>query len=130
MPEATKTFAVSLISGALVLGAPSAMADSLKRLTSAEISAKIIGNTLTGAGRSGNCTFFDHFAADGSASARCGGYSDTGQWRMGEDALCIKWSKRPNEYCLVFFSDGTKYQVINPNRGPDPFPLSVIPGRQ
>src|SRR5690606_29170390 len=48
MQEATKTFALALIFGALVPGALSAMADALKRLTAAEINVRIIGNTLTG----------------------------------------------------------------------------------
>lgn len=123
------SLAISLADGALLLGAQTAVAEECRRLTSADIRERITDNTLTGTGRAGNCTFFDHFAADGSASARCGAYSDTGQWRLGEDALCVKWSKRPNEYCLIFLSDGAKYQVVNPNRGPDPFPLSVVPGR-
>jgi len=112
-----------------VLAWPSA-AQEMKRLTSAEIQSRIAQNTITGAGRAGNCTFFDHFAADGSATAKYGTYNDVGRWRMGDDALCIKWSKRPNEYCLSFFGNGTAYQVVNPDRGPAPFPFAILAGRQ
>jgi hypothetical protein len=111
-------------------GFASANAQDLKRLTAAEIQSQIVQNTITGAGRAGNCTFFDYFAADGSATAKCGGYNDEGPWRMVDDTLCIKWSKRPNEYCLTFFGNGTTYQVVNPDRGPAPFPFAVLAGRQ
>ncbi|HEX7073326.1 MAG TPA: hypothetical protein VF226_04740 [Hyphomicrobiaceae bacterium] len=131
MLKTTRALAASLAVATLFLASVNTvLAQEFRRLTSAEIREQIVGKTLTGSGRAGNCTFFDRFAADGSATAKCGNYSDTGQWRLGDDALCIKWSKRPNEYCLTFFTDGSKYQVINPNRGPTPFPISVVTGRE
>lgn len=105
-------------------------ADDFKVMTAAEIGEKIVGNTITGLGRRGDCTFYDYFAKDGSATSKCGNYADTGQWRPGGDSLCIKWTRRSNEYCLTFQTDGSKYQVINPDRGPTPFPFSILPGKQ
>lgn len=107
-----------------------AQAQEFSRLTAAELQERVIGNTITGPGRTGSCTFFDHFAPDGSATAKCGSYTDSGTWRIAEDALCVKWSRRPTETCLVMSTDGKEYRVVNPHRGPTPFPFRILTGRQ
>lgn len=128
-PTHVHSIALSVILLALCGTAPS-HAGEFRPMSAAEIEAGIIDNTITGLGRRGDCTFYDHFAKGGAAISKCGSYSDTGQWRMGADTLCIKWSRRPSEYCLSFQTDGTAYRVINPDRGPDSFPFSILPGRQ
>jgi hypothetical protein len=110
-------------------GPRAAAAQDFARMDAAAIQARIVGNTLTGPGRRGDCTFFDHIAMDGAATARCGSYDDAGRWRLVNDELCVKWAKRPTETCLRFFSDGTAFRVVNPDRGPQPFGFRILQGK-
>ena len=99
-----------------------------ERLDAAALHSTLIGNTITGTGRTG-CIFYDYYSTDGRATSKCGDYTDTGSWRINEDGqFCLIWSKRAGTNCIELFRSGTSLGMRNPRMGGDLVPVRIEPG--
>lgn len=104
-----------------------ARAEDLKRLDAAELERTLVGNTITGTGRTG-CTFYDYYTADGAAASKCGSYADTGRWEIADDRFCLTWSKRQGKNCIELYRRGSDLVMKNPRMGEALHPVSILPG--
>lgn len=99
----------------VVSAAEAAGADSpakFRKLTGAEIRARVVGNRITD-----EAHWSEFFNKDGSIAVVSMGRKSTGRWRIDKDTLCT-WTRSVDGECYEVWVSGSEIQLRV--RGEDP----------
>src|SRR5215207_9641440 len=90
----------------LTVGAGAAAEEKLKKLTGAQIRAKIAGMELTD-----EIHWREVYEGSGKLTSSSMGRKRAGKWRVEKDQLCVEYDQEPPAKCYEVWASGKKVEL-------------------
>ena len=117
----TNYFAAALVLVSVVTALPASAAESYRKLTEAEIKAKLTGMEIS------EPHFSEQYMRDGTVRIVTMGRRIIGKWKVKGGQLCIEAPKSEDSRCKEVWRSGDKYQLRLEG---DPVPYDVVLQKQ
>ena len=117
----TNFFAAALVLVSVVTTLPASAAEPYRKLTEAEIKAKLTGMEIS------EPHFSEQYMRDGTVRIVTMGRRIIGKWRVKGGQLCIEAPKPEDSRCKEVWRSGDKYQLRLEG---DPVPYDVVLQKQ
>ena len=117
----TNFFAATLVVVSIVATLRASAAEPYRKLTEAEIKAKLTGMEIS------EPHFSEQYMRDGTVRIVTMGRRIIGKWKVKDDQLCIEAPKPDDSRCKEVWRSGDKYQLRVQG---DPVPYDVIVQKQ
>ncbi len=107
----------AIILGACTSPSEQLVADGFTKMTGAEISRSLVGNSLDGEDSDGE--YVIHYTTASRMAISYRGRTETGVWRVQGNQYCRRWATFGNgeERCVTFYRNGNQINWVRDNGG-------------
>ena len=105
----------AIILGACTSPSEQLVADGFTKMSGAEISRSLVGNSLDGEDSDGD--YVIHYKSASTMAISYRGRTESGVWRVQGDQYCRRWQTFGNgkERCVTFYRNGAQINWVRDN---------------